>query len=281
MNVYREHQHENTIVYAWKDENFEFPAHWHTQVEIVAVLSGTLQAQVNGTTYYVDEGDVLLCGSNEIHSYMKSQCRILLIIISPSFIEGTTSILQNNTLLNHLVRKDNLNKEAKFLIERIDEAYSGRYQVLDEIETIVFNGYCLSLLGHLLAKLDYKSEIEKVKLNLYDYMCRGLDYINNHYCEESICLQKIAKNIGISPCYFSRCFKMYSGYRLAEYINRKRVKKAEKMLKETDKKITDISMECGYGSLRNFNRVYKEITGSTPQQVREQYLVNRDENLRL
>ena len=281
MNVYREHQHENTIVYAWKDENFEFPAHWHTQVEILAVLSGTLQAQVNGTTYYVDEGDVLLCGSNEIHSYMKSQCRILLIIISPSFIEGTTSILQNNTLLNHLVRKDNLNKEAKFLIERIDEAYSGRYQVLDEIETIVFNGYCLSLLGHLLAKLDYKSEIEKVKLNLYDYMCRGLDYINNHYCEESICLQKIAKNIGISPCYFSRCFKMYSGYRLAEYINRKRVKKAEKMLKETDKKITDISMECGYGSLRNFNRVYKEITGSTPQQVREQYLVNRDENLRL
>ena len=279
MNVYREHQHENTIVYAWKDENFEFPAHWHTQVEIVAVLSGTLQAQVNGTTYYVDEGDVLLCGSNEIHSYMKSQCRILLIIISPSFIEGTTSILQNNTLLNHLVRKDNLNKEAKFLIERIDEAYSGRYQVLDEIETIVFNGYCLSLLGHLLAKLDYKSEIEKVKLNLYDYMCRGLDYINNHYCEESICLQKIAKNIGISPCYFSRCFKMYSGYRLAEYINRKRVKKAEKMLKETDKKITDISMECGYGSLRNFNRVYKEITGSTHQQVREQYLVNRDENL--
>lgn len=281
MNVYREHQHENTVVYAWKDEDFEFPAHWHTQVEIVAVLSGSLQAQVNGTTYYAEKGDVLLCGSNEIHSYIKSQCRILLIIISPSFIEGITSILQNNTLLNHLVRKEKLNKEAKFLIERIDDAYSGRYQVLDEIETIIFNGYCLSLLGHLLANLDYKSEIDKVKLNLYDYMCRGLDYINKHYCDESICLQEIAKNIGISPCYFSRCFKMYSGYRLAEYINRKRVKKAEKMLKETDKKITDISMECGYGSLRNFNRVYKEITGNTPQQMREKHLVNKDENLRL
>ena len=150
MNVYREHQHENTVVYAWKDEDFEFPAHWHTQVEIVAV-----------------------------------------------------------------------------------------------------------------------------KLNLYDYMCRGLDYINKHYCDESICLQEIAKNIGISPCYFSRCFKMYSGYQLAEYINRKRVKKADKMLKETDKKITDISMECGYGSLRNFNRVYKEITGNTPQQMREKHLVNK------
>lgn len=281
MNVYREHQHENTVVHAWKDENFEFSAHWHTQVEIVAVLSGTLKAQVNGTTYFVNEGDVLLCGSNEIHSYMKSECRILLIIISPSFIEGTTNILQNNTLLNHCVCKDSLNRDAKLLIERIDEAYSGRYQVLDEIETIVFNGYCLSLLGYILEKLDYKSEIEKVKLNLYDYMCRGFDYINQHYCEESICLQEIAQNIGISPCYFSRCFKMYSGYRLTEYINRKRVKKAEKMLKETDKKITEISMECGYGSLRNFNRVYKEITGNTPQQVREMRLVNRDENLRL
>lgn len=281
MNVYREHQHENTVVHAWKDEDFEFSAHWHTQVEIVAVLSGTLQAQVNGVTYSVNQGDVLLCGSNEIHSYMKSKCRILLIIISPSFIEETTSILQHNTLLNHCVREEALNKEAKFLIERIDENYSGRYQVLDEIETIVFNGYCLSLLGHILAKLDYKSEIEKVKLNLYDYMCRGFDYINKHYCEESICLQEIAQNIGISPCYFSRCFKMYSGYRLTEYINRKRVKKADKMLKETDKKITEISMECGYGSLRNFNRVYKEITGSTPQQVREMSLVNRNENLKL
>ncbi len=281
MNVYREHQHENTVVHAWKDEDFEFSAHWHTQVEIVAVLSGTLQAQVNGITYSVNQGDVLLCGSNEIHSYMKSHCRILLIIISPSFIEGTTNILQNNTLLNHCVRKEALSKEAKFLIDCIDEKYSGRYQVLDEIETIVFNGYCLSLLGHILEKLDYKSEIEKVKQNLYDYMCRGLDYIDKHYCEENICLHEISQNIGVSPCYFSRCFKMYSGYRLTEYINRKRVKKAEKMLKETDKKITEISMECGYGSLRNFNRVYKEITGTTPQRVRDMRLVNRDENLGL
>ncbi len=281
MNVYREHQHENTVIHAWKDENFEFSAHWHTQVEIVAVLSGTLKAQINGTTYSVNEGDVLLCGSNEIHSYMKSECRILLIIISPSFIEGTTNILQNNTLLNHCVRKEFLNNEAKFLIERINESYSGKYQVLNEIETIVFNGYCLSLLGHILAKLTYTSETEKVKVNLYDYMCRGLDYINKHYCDESICLEEIANNIGISPCYFSRCFKMYSGYRLAEYINRKRIKKAKKMLKETNKKITEISMECGYGSLRNFNRVYKEITGSTPQQVRELHLVNRDKNLGL
>lgn len=279
LNIFREHQHENTVVHAWLDEDFEFSAHWHTQLEIVAVLSGNLRAQVNGITYVMNTGDVLLCGSNDIHSYIKSECRILLIIVSPSFIEGVSKELQNNTLLNHCVRYNDLNEEAKILISRIVSEYADIDQQDKQVSSLVFHGYCMTLLGFILNKLDYNPEVQKIKLNMYDYMCRGFEYINNHYCEENINLQTIAQNIGISPCYFSRCFKMYSGYSLTEYINRKRIKKAEKLLKETDKKITEISMECGYGSLRNFNRVYRNITGTAPQQLRSSQFASRDGQL--
>lgn len=88
MYAYHEIQPGDTIVHAWKDEDFEFSAHWHPQLEIVVVLSGNMQVQVNGSMYQMDPGDILLCGSNDIHSYLKSTGEILLILISPAFIEG-------------------------------------------------------------------------------------------------------------------------------------------------------------------------------------------------
>lgn len=112
---------------------------------------------------------------------------------------------------------------------------------------------------------------------MYQYMCNAFEFIDRHFCDENLSLEMIAQHVGISRCYFSRCFKIYSGYSLTEYINRKRVQKAEKMLKETDKSITEISMECGYGSVRNFNRVYKRLTGDIPQNYRTDHLIWHNE----
>ena len=95
MYAYHEIQPGDTIVHAWKDKDFEFSAHWHPQLEIVVVLTGDMQVQVNGSTYLMTSGDALLCGSNDIHSFLKSSGEILLILISPAYIEGTSKILQN------------------------------------------------------------------------------------------------------------------------------------------------------------------------------------------
>lgn len=269
MHIYREHPFENHKVRAFTDNKFEFAPHWHTQIEIVTVISGSLEAKVSGNKYYLNEGDILFCSTNEIHSYFNSTGRSMFLMIKPSFIENSSKILQNHKLKQNLIKSDQVSNEIKNLFDIIMKNYCNNKGPRDEINSLVFHGYALALLGNLLSEFEFESGTQKIKLNMYDYMRNAFEYIDEHCCENDLNLKKIAAHIGVSPCYFSRSFKIYSGYALTEYINRKRIEKAEVLLAENEKSITEISLECGYGSLRNFNRVYKELTGKTPKEVRD------------
>lgn len=280
MHIYREHSYTDLKIHAWSDKKFEFAPHWHSQLEIVCVLSGTLESQVNGTNYSLNEGDILICGSNDIHSYFNSTGRSMFITMNPSFIENSSTVFVNNRLKNHKISSENQNAKIKEFVKYIFDNFTNAKEPHDEIRSLTFYGYSMALLGLITEKAEFEPGSQKIKLNMYDYMRNAFEYIDLHYCDSELNLEKIAGHIGISTCYFSRCFKMYSGYTLTEYINRKRIVKAEKMLKNSDKSITEISMECGYGSLRNFNRVYKEFTGKTPNEIRTNNYLWHIENLK-
>jgi len=68
--------------------------------------------------------------------------------------------------------------------------------------------------------------------------------------------------------YFSRIFKDISGMNYKTYLNLVRFNKAEIMIKTSNKPITDIAFECGFTSIRTFNRVYKGIKGDIPSNGR-------------
>ena len=55
-----------------------------------------------------------------------------------------------------------------------------------------------------------------------------------------------------------------TGIDFVTYLNMVRVEKAAELLKGTSLKITDIALRCGFDNVRTFNRVFKEVTGTTP-----------------
>lgn len=60
------------------------------------------------------------------------------------------------------------------------------------------------------------------------------------------------------------------GVTFTESLNRYRVAQSCQMLRERDWPVTRIAGQCGYGSIRNFNKAFKAITGLTPRQYRQQ-----------
>jgi AraC family cel operon transcriptional repressor len=58
-----------------------------------------------------------------------------------------------------------------------------------------------------------------------------------------------------------------------EYVNHVRMEHAKRLLTHTDKSIEEISEECGIKSRRHFYRLFKEATGGTPKQYRQQHAV--------
>ncbi len=96
---------------------------------------------------------------------------------------------------------------------------------------------------------------------------KALDYINKNY-KEHISLSDIASYVYLSHEYFSRLFKEEVGMNFTTYLTNFRMKKAEYLLKNTDMKISQISMEIGYSNASYFSKSYKKFKGISPEEDR-------------
>jgi len=100
------------------------------------------------------------------------------------------------------------------------------------------------------------------------------DYINKNYMDE-VRLATLADIAGMSPSAFSRFFKLHTGRNLSEYIIDIRLGYASRKLVDTARSISEISFECGFNNLSNFNRIFKRKKGCAPSEFRENYRKTR------
>lgn len=100
------------------------------------------------------------------------------------------------------------------------------------------------------------------------------EYIESHYRAASLTVTSLAEQFEMTPVQMSKLFREITGKKILTHLAEVRCLQAEKLLQETDRNVSDIAQETGFGSLRTFLRVFKQITGSTPSQWREE---NRSE----
>ena len=100
------------------------------------------------------------------------------------------------------------------------------------------------------------------------------EYIESHYRDASLTVTSLAEQFEMTPVQMSKLFREITGKKILTHLAEVRCIQAEKLLQETDRNVSDIAQETGFGSLRTFLRVFKQITGSTPSQWREE---NRSE----
>lgn len=91
-----------------------------------------------------------------------------------------------------------------------------------------------------------------------------IQFINNNF-SKNISLQDAAESVFFNPAYCSRFFKEQTGENFSNYLLKVRMEHAVKLLKK-NKKINDISKECGYQSPGYFTRVFKDYYNCTPSE---------------
>lgn len=99
-------------------------------------------------------------------------------------------------------------------------------------------------------------------------MRSAADFFNSNY-SKPISLKETALTFGMSPNYFSSCFKKAFGVTPLAYLTKLRISKARMLLDTTNKPINEIAYDCGIEKISTFSESFRKSTGLYPSQYRK------------
>lgn len=252
-----------------RDEQFICPAHWHSHLEVLFVLDGTMTAYVNSQKYELNTFDLLVVNSNDIHStYIDGAITYILLQIPEEYVMG---ILPAFPLVRFQEYYPNATTYAPYL-----HLANVLCTMKEDFEQKA-RGYELHFTSCLFSFLHDIYKYYSVEISPTENLRSNRDisrieevirYVRLHY-RESLSLQEIAQIQCISKEYFCRLFKEYTGQTFLEYVNTLRLARFHMDLTQTSEPITLLLEKHGIQNYKVFMRLFKEAYHMTPSQMRK------------
>lgn len=98
---------------------------------------------------------------------------------------------------------------------------------------------------------------------------RIADFIGKNYQNPDLIVEMVAKEVGVSSPRISAILQKAYSFTFKQYLNEVRIAETKRLLKETDRTITEIGFAVGYNNITHFNRVFRQETGISPSEFRE------------
>lgn len=111
--------------------------------------------------------------------------------------------------------------------------------------------------------------VDPAKNTLPSNIISCINYIENNYMQE-ISLNDLADFVHLNPEYLSRYFKKHTGINFSNYLTNYRLGKAAILIKETNIKIFEVSLQVGINNFAYFSKCFKEVYGCSPMEWRNQ-----------
>ena len=248
--------------------------HFHPFYEIYVLLNGTFNHIIEGKNYPLKALDMVILKPYTLHKTQyinKLPCKRLVFNFSLDFINNM--LLDENINLLSLVDNDfpvyRFNKKTQeifielfnniFLATKDDEKYKNL-----KVYSLFYN-LIYEIIKNKSNNIYNKKELPKSSKKIDTIT----SYIHKNYHLE-LNLSYLSKKFFLSPHYLSHKFKNETGFTLTQYIHLTRIKKAEELLIETRLKSIEIGERCGFGSLSQFNRIFKKICKVSPTEYRKE-----------
>ena len=229
--------------------DFNFPLHLHDSFEMITVTEGEMTVTVDGHSYTLSKGHFLLIFPNQLHSLATERSsRHFLCIFSPGLVK--------------LYAKQCLSRLPESNLFTLDAFYLDKLMSLtadDEEDLIAVKGLLYSVCGAFHKQAVYTAG----KAATEQLLARIFRFVEENY-KGDCSLGALSAHMSYDYTYLSRYFKQYTGISFLDYVNRCRVDEACYLLQNSDRSVLQTAYECGFESLRSFNRNFRRVTGVTP-----------------
>ena len=104
-------------------------------------------------------------------------------------------------------------------------------------------------------------------MELLPHLRRAHDHIDQHYAAP-LDLDRLAQVAGVSKYHFARSFGAVYGEAPVRYLTRRRIERAQDLLRSANLTVTEVCMLVGFASLGTFSRTFHDIVGQSPTAYR-------------
>ncbi|WP_256011099.1 AraC family transcriptional regulator [Desertivirga xinjiangensis] len=259
-------------------KEFNFPLHFHDEYELNLILNARGAKRIIGDHIdIIDDIELVLVGPNIPHAWFTHDCKTEITEITIQWHKDLfdEKFLSRNQLsfikkmFEMSARGVCYPKEAiQVVLPRLLSLSqrSGFDSVMDLISLL----HDLSTSRNMIAL----SDTSFLNNNNFNYNSRRLDkafdFMNQNY-NKQISLNDIARLVNMTEESFSRFIKKRTGNTFINSLNEIRLGHASRMLIDTTHSVTEISYQCGFNNISNFNRLFKKKKGCTPKEFRENF----------
>ncbi len=266
------------------EPKFINPWHIHKEIELVLILKG------EGTCFIGDyignfcQGDIIMLGNNLPHM-LKNRIEF----------EETENAIDAEAIVIHFseyfIGEDYLQTpEMQPLLNLLNQAKRG-IKVSDPITAEIAESMCAMLsqtpfqriieLLNILQKIAEDSNLkllssvsflEKINKTQNSKLDRVYEFVMNNF-NNPISLDKISDVAFMNKTAFCKYFKDRTNKTFNQFLTEIRINYAKRLLMEGNHQIAEISYECGFNNLSNFNRQFRKLNKTTPGSFQSMYKI--------
>ena len=248
-------------VWLGRYKNLSNLLHWHKECELIRIVSGAAQLRINDTIFNGTDGDCFFCCPEDLH-YINSH---------------------NDTIVEIMIFQHDLAREITDQYRLASPKLTCKTQIKDSFQRISHLHKSDSIFKNELLKNAAEATLIQIFASeiIEPYQKRNMpnkdiiEKISEEYA--TITFSDMVIFSGYTRAHFSKKFKQLTGIGFAEYLNRIKTEHAISLLHQDPRpSITEICSQCGFTTIRNFNRVFKDITGYAPSELPSNYRMDTD-----
>ena len=249
-------------------------AHFHDDIEVLFILEGTAELNVNGEMIKISHGDLMMLMPYHVHSItLKSgflklfQCTVSLGLLLYSSISSTANkLIEQSLAYGRVVAGFRGNEEARIINEFLE--LQEEYRNKTTLNSMVSLNILIKII--LLFHRKVMSDIAISGMADHNLTWQMMQYLNRHF-NQDISAKELAKEFGITPLKVNHLFYLLTGENFSKNLHQVRMRHACAMMQFEQLSNSYIGIYVGYKTSAAFFRKFKEMRRTTPEEYRKNH----------
>jgi AraC-like DNA-binding protein len=266
-----------------KEKHFDPVWHAHSEYQLFVVLEGTGTRFVGDSIKPFKPGELVFTGPHLPHLWRSDENYFAK--DSSLVTEGIVIYFNEHFLGNHIVDKEEMGAIRKLFTranhglefygadgEKITDMMR-RLVDMKGVQSVIM---LLDILDCMAASSNYayissKPSSGEVNKQESSRLNKVYEYVFKNF-RRDISVVEVAAMLHMTPTSFSRYFASKNNRPFSKFVSEVRIKQACTLLTESEDPVAQICYECGFNTLSNFNRQFKEFMGKTPLEYKNEFL---------